>query len=310
MHARIILLAGNPNGKALSAYGEQVLIEVSAAFRHSFSLVHEKIGDESQKLYGERLTQETVEIIKGGDGALLFSGETQDEKEILDALGLPVRIRSYCVPLSLCGRQEQPISLWIAVALSSDAETICEAASTAFHFAKAVDAGVLTVPPNGALKPLWENTIRDCRAKEPALPVSIISPQDAVQRLILCPHQMGVVLCPPYVGGILTAAADALCAWPPVLHDASINGECAVYSVSPLRKENSENSAIRILSPLYTVIDLLRFSLRLEQEAACVEAALNNVLMEKDSAMDEDRMIGLICEQISVAGELMHKGGI
>jgi len=68
------------------------------------------------------------------------------------------------------------------------------------------------------------------------------------------------------------------------------------------------------------VATLLRFSLGLTREAACVEAAVNNVLSAgwrtPDAARPGDPRVGaqaivqLICEQISVAGELMGKAGI
>ena len=47
MHAKIMLLPGSARGEALCRCAEQVLTDVSAAFQHSFSLLREKIGEQS-----------------------------------------------------------------------------------------------------------------------------------------------------------------------------------------------------------------------------------------------------------------------
>lgn len=309
-----MLLPGNQNGRILSAFAEQVLIEVSGAFGHSFSLMHEKIGEESEKAYGERLTQETVDAIEACGGALLFSGDEKDENALYDALALPLRIRSYCVPQSLCARHETSAALWIAVSLSSDAETLENAMRSAFLFAQASDASILSIPPNGASKALWDDILKNTEKEFPDLPVSSMRPSDAVRSLILTPDQMGILLCPPYAGGILSAAADALCVYPLIQHDTAMNGNLGIYSVSSLQNDQNAEEAFSPIASVYAVIDLLRFSLRLDQEAACVEAALNNVLMSasdrQDDQIEAEQMTDLICEQISVAGELMHKGGL
>ena len=61
MRAKIMLLPGSKEDEKLCKYAEQILIDVSAAFDHSFSLMWEKIGELSAAAYGETLTEETVE---------------------------------------------------------------------------------------------------------------------------------------------------------------------------------------------------------------------------------------------------------
>ena len=60
MHAKIMLLPGSARGEALCRCAEQVLTDVSAAFQHSFSLLREKIGEQSLQAYQEPLTEEAV----------------------------------------------------------------------------------------------------------------------------------------------------------------------------------------------------------------------------------------------------------
>lgn len=313
-----MLLSGSPVGRIRSAYAEQILIEISAAFRHSFSLLHEKIGEESRQSYGETLTQETVDAMENCDGILLLSGSNEDAEALYDALELPIRIRSYCVPAALCGRHEKPVSLYVATVLSNDAETLKNAAHSVFQFARNADAPLAFIPANGAAKALWMETMEGMRSEYPDISLHTMQASEAVTGEILSPWNMGVLLCPPYAGGILSAAADALCAYPGLIHDASFYGRRGVYCASPISTETTEETALNPFSSVCAAADLLRYSLHLEQEAACVEAAVNNVLLSgwRTEGMqpsgheltDPEKIVELICEQISVAGELMNKG--
>ncbi len=127
------------------------------------------------------------------------------------------------------------------------------------------------------------------------------------------------MLCPPYAGGMLHAAATALCSYPSMMHDAAFDGEMGVYA--PYIPKNLEMD--EELNPFATALAvgaLLRYSLHLSREAGCVEAAVNNVLSSGYCPLDPhapvenqksaQELVDLICEQIAVAGELMGKAGI
>ena len=106
-----MLLPGSARGEALCRCAEQVLTDVSAAFQHSFSLLREKIGEQSLQAYQESLTEEAVAACEKCRAVLLGDGEGPGTEALYDALNLPLEIRSFCVPDALCGRHEPPVSL-------------------------------------------------------------------------------------------------------------------------------------------------------------------------------------------------------
>ena len=319
VHAKIMLLPASAPGEKLCGYAEQILTEVSAAFEHSFSLKREKIGEKSMAAYGEALTDETVDKCLECQGVFLCDAECQGARDLYDALNLPLRIRSFCVPESLCNRYEAPVTLWLSQALSIDSDTLRAAMHSAFAFAKEADTGISHVPPAGAARQEWESAIRVQEAQAANLPVSALSAPDAITTLITAPSRLGMLLCPPYAGGMMHAAATALCTHPEMMHDAAFDGEMGVYA--PYIPPNHPSDAD--LSPFATALAvgaLLRYSLHLFREAGCVEAAVNNVLSSGYCPMDphapvenqksSQELVDLICEQIAVAGELMGKAGI
>ena len=95
MHAKIMLLPGSARGEALCRCAEQVLTDVSAAFQHSFSLLREKIGEQSLQAYQEPLTEEAVAACEKSQAVLLgddirallklYSGSTEDSEETVDS---------------------------------------------------------------------------------------------------------------------------------------------------------------------------------------------------------------------------------
>ncbi|MBE5782051.1 MAG: hypothetical protein E7329_01895 [Clostridiales bacterium] len=302
MRAKIMLLNGNAAGKVMCQYAQQILTEVSASFGHSISLMQEKIGEESLEAYQEALTQETVEACQDCHAVFLGDAACPGALDLYDALDLPIRIRSLCVPEALCGRHEAPVSLWLAQILSLDPETLREGAQAAFRFAKEMEAGIVHVAPSGAAKTEWEAALRVQEVSQPQVPLSSLSAPDAASALVTSPFRMGMLLCPPYAGSILHASATALCTQPLLMHDLSFHDHLGVYApfIPPVVDDEELNPAAAALS----VAKMLRFSLDLPVEAGCVEAAVANVL----SAGEEgQKMTDLICDQISVAGELMYK---
>ena len=314
-----MLLPGSEAGERLCAYAEQLLTDVSAAFHHSFSLMREKIGEKSTQEYHEALTEETVEACRKCQAVLLCDGTCEGARELYDALDLPLRVRSFCVPDALRSRHEAAVSLWVGTALSLDQETLRRAMRAAFAFAQEEDARLSHVSPAGASKPEWEAAVRVQEVAFPQVSASAFTAPDAVTGLIAAPGRMGLLLCPPYAGGILSAAATALCSQPALIHDMAWDETIGVFApyLPPAQEMDEE---INPFGLVYAVIHMLKHSLRLGREAACVEAAVNNVLSSGwrtpdqassgASAVGGEAIINLICEQISVAGELMEKGGI
>lgn len=313
MRARILLLHANDLGKQLSRFAERILTDVSAAFGHVFSIFQEKIGEASEHAYGTALTGETAEAAAASNAALLLSAAEDEISLLQDALELPIAITSFCVPAALCGRNEAPASLWVAQALATDAETLNAAALTAFRYAAERDIPVSCVAPSGAAsKSNWEAALRCAQRAFPGVRAWNEAPGDAMRHLILSPASGGLVFCPPYAGSMFSAAAGACCTCPNIIYGASLGSEIALFTAGTANGRANENP----FSLAYAIVELLRSALKLENEAACVEAAINNVLLSgwrtedlsAEQATEAERIIELICEQISVAGEFMDKG--
>ena len=319
MRAKIMLLPGSEPGERLCGYAERLLTEISAAFNHTFSLMREKIGDKSLSAYQEPLTDETVAACEKCQAVFLCDTECPGALELYDALELPLRIRSFCVPDALCGRHEAPVSLWVGQLLSVDPETLRQGMRAAFRFAQEEDARVTLVPPSGASKTEWDAAARVQAVGFPQVSSAVMPAPEAVTALIAAPSRLGLLLCPPYAGGILHAAATALCAQPAVMHDIAFHDGIGVYAPF-IPQDLTVDEELNPIATAFSVAKLLRYSLDLSREAGCVEAAVSNVLAAGWRTPDAARpgaphvgsqaIIELICEQIAVAGELMGKGGL
>lgn len=298
MRAKIMLLTANKRDEETAAWAEQVLIDLSAAFDHSFSLMRGKIG--------EGLTDETVEACQQCQAVFACDAGAEGVQDLYDALDLPLQIRCFSVPESLCGRHEAPVSMYVGTVLSLDEETVRRAMRAAFWFSQEQECRLCVIPPNGASKAEWEAAARVQEASQPQASSVTLSAPDAVAQMISAPERMGLALCPPYAGSILLSAGMALCSHPEIVHDAAFDEGCGVYAPYLVPEDETPLP----FSSALAVAKLLRYSLRLPREAACVEAAVNNVLSSRDGDMDAKRALELICEQISVAGELMQRSGI
>ena len=304
MHAKITLLPGDaPGGKACE-YAEQLLTDISAAFDHTFSLYRGKLEEEP--------AEKTLSLCESSQGILLGSAQDANASALYDALGLPLRIRSFCVPEALCGRLEKPVKLWIGTVLSLDEDTLRLGMQEAFRFAREEDARILTVSPAGQSKAAWDAAIRVQGAANPLVTVDGISAPEAAAALVRDPGRMGLLLCPPYAGSILEAAATASCRHPEALFDYLPDAACAI--LGPCLNAYAECGAAPPFSMAMAVSRMLRASLHLTREAACLDAAIQNVMANHPSqgeSTEEEaqQCLDLMCNQIAVAGELMGKGG-
>ena len=297
-----MLLSSGKREEANCAYASRLLMDVSSAFDHTFSLMEKKMEEQAFDACEEC---RAVFAGSGGDAAL---------QALLDELGMPLLIRSFSVPESLCARNEAPAVLYVATVLSLDEETLAPACRAAFQFAQEMDCRLCSVFPTGASRADWENNIRAQEALFPQVPSVSMSGPEAISAMIVSPERMGLVLCPPYAGSMLTAAGTALCSNPAVMHDMAFDAEIGVYAPYLLPGDGAPQP----FSAALALAKLLRFSLHLNREAACVEAAVNNVLTahsrvlreDAEAAPDPEKSLDMICEQIAVAGELMQRAGL
>ncbi len=309
MHARIMLLSGSDQGNTFIAYAEQILTDISASFNHSFSMMRGKMESE--------ISDSLLDQCESSQAVLLGDARCAGARQLYDALGLPLRIRSLCVPEAACSRREKPVKLYLGTVLSLDEETLREAMQEAFRFAREEDTRILYVSPTGALKADWEAAIRVQSSANPLIPADPIAAPEAAEALIARPGRLGLLLCPPYAGGILEAAATACCAHPEILYDCAPGDPLGVYAplIPSGLEENAEPAEpLPPFSVALAVARMLRFSLRLSREAACLDAAIHNVLANQSSASPASEggksSLDLICDQIAVAGELMGRSGI
>lgn len=316
MHARIMLLPASPLGEKLGRYAEAILTDVSAAFNHSFSLLRGKIGEKSIAAYQEPLTDETIDACQKCQAVFLCDADCDGAQDLYDALDLPLRIRSFCVPDALCGRHESPVNLWCGHMFSVDADTLRRGMQSAFRFADEFGARMTAVSPSGNARAEWDAAIRVQKTMLPGVAYLGLSAADAITSLIQVPGRLGLLLCPPYAGSIFDAAATSLCPLPGMMHDAAFDESMGVYAPC-IPADMQPTDEINPFATALSVAALLRFSLKLGREAACVEAAVNNVLSAgwrtADIAMggapkaSGQAIVKLICEQISIAGELMPR---
>ncbi len=297
-----MLLSGGKQEEANCAYASRLLTDISGAFDHSFSLLEGKMEEGA--------------FDACQDCRAVFAGSSENPvlQDLLDDLGMPLLIRSFCVPESLCARHEAPATLYVASVLSLDEETLLLACRSAFQFAQEQDCRLCAVYPTGASRQDWEAHIRTQEGLFPQVPSVSMTGPEAIIAMINAPERMGLALCPPYAGSMLNAAGTALCSYPAVMHDMAFDSEIGVYAPYTL----PEDEAPQPFSASLTLAKLLRFSLHLNREAACVEAAVNNVLTAHSRALREDpasapdpeKSLEMICEQIAVAGELMQRAGL
>ena len=312
MRAKIMLLSASARDESSLQYAEKILTDISAAFGHTFLLYRDKIGEKSVAAHGEPLTDKAADACR--DCQAVFVGDARCEglSDLYDALDLPLSLRALSVPECLCGRGESPVSLYAGTVLSLDEETLRRAMRAAFLLSQDADMRLCHVSPTGDSRESWEAAVRVQEAQFPAVPAAALTAPEAVTEMIRSPQRMGLLLCPPYAGSVLAAAGTALCAHPNVIHDLTLDDEGMGVYAAMLPEPGKEPDP---LSAALAVAKLLRFSLRLQREGACLEAAVRNVAAsgwegEDGSPISGEGVLRLICEQITVAGELMQRGAL
>lgn len=312
MRAKIMLLSASERDESNLLYAERILTEISVAFGHTFLLLRDKIGEKARAAHGESLTEKTIAACQDCQAVFVSDGTGEGLSELYDALDLPIVFRSLSVPECLCGRAEAPVSLYVGTVLSLDEDTLRRAMRVSFLLAQDSEMRLCHVSPSGSSQDSWTAAARVQEALFPAVSAVKLSAPEAVTEMILSPQRMGLLLCPPYAGSVLLAAGTALCAHPNVMHDMALEEEGAGVYSALLPKDGAEPVP---LSAALASAKLLRCSLRLQREAACLEAAVKNVISSgwengNESPISGEGVLKLICEQITVAGELMQRGAI
>ncbi|MBQ7655027.1 MAG: hypothetical protein IJS41_00815 [Clostridia bacterium] len=312
MRAKIMLLSSSAQDEINAAYAEKILIDLSAAFDHTFSMRQEKIGEKARAADGESLTEKTIRACQDCQAVFVCDAGAEGVQELYDALNLPMLVRSFCVPEVLCGRHEKPVNLYVGSVFSMDEDTLRQAIHSAFSLAQEMDVRLCHAAPTGKSQADWAAAIRVQETMFPQVSADALTAPDAIRGMISSPERMGLLLCPPYAGSIMLSAGTALSTHPGVIHDFAFDETIGVYA--PVLPPDQED--VSPFAAALAVGKMLRCSLHLSKEAACLEAALSNVIVggwetrDDGGALTGMDVVDLIGEQIATAGELMSKSGI
>lgn len=314
MQAKIMLLPSSSKGKTLCSYAEELFLEISASFGHSLNTVREKIGEDSIRLFDVPLTQETLDACKKCHAVFLADADCEGSRALYQSMGIPLRLRSYVIPQSLANGAISARQMYLCQVTSLEQESLFLAVRQALQFASGQELPFCHVAPTGNSRFQWEAHVKENIKKYPSLSFTALSAADAVRRIIETPYNIGVMLCPPYAGGILESAADSLFPFPGIQYDFCLQEVTGIYAP---RLSCDTNAMPEPFGAAYAVAAMLRNSLHMNREAACLEAAIENVLVSgwrtpgmpsPGQATDGSHIIQLICEQLAVAGEFLHKG--
>lgn len=316
MQVKIMMLLSDKKYQRLCRCAETVLQEVAGSFGHSFSIRYEKIGKESMLAYDAELTEEAVENCLQCDGILLDDANAGGVRELLDELGVHLTLNYYGA--SSAQESEVKSDLWSGIVRSLDTVTLRNAVSSAFEAADKLLCPISYVAPNGKNEADWHKEIKAQSMLHPACVVKGYSADQMMEKILLSPDELGLVLCPPYAGGIFRAALKVLSSDPFDMHAHMMGVEHSLFASSYQGIDGEKP-----LSPIAMVMALsamLRFSAKLEKEADCVDAAVHNVLeagwctpdmpvCNEDMVITPEDLVDLICEQITLAGQLLGGSG-
>ena len=312
MHAKIILLPGSQTGERLCSVAEEILTDISVSFGHTFSILRDKIGEASERLYGTALSENTIRQCGAADAIFLGDRSAEGESVLLTALAVPMRVRSFAVG----GLEESRFTL--VTAARRDKNSIKSMFMDALELADKEHTPLFYVEPEAEpLLSVYREMVKEASAEYESVPCEPISPSKAVEKLILSPTEVGILVAPAYAGEMFVTLATSLHGAPMLLFDACIGYQNTVYEpVIPASFKNGEE--INPIGTISAVAQMLRYSLKLEQEADCVDSAVKNILeagwrtpdmTNMGDGISAYKMQQLISEQINLAGELLQGGG-
>ena len=312
MHAKIILLPGSQTGERLCSVAEEILTDISVSFGHTFSILRDKIGEAAERAYGTALSESTIRLCGSADAIFLGDSSAEGESVLLTALAVPMRVRTFAVG----GLEESRFTL--ITAARRDKNSIKSMFLDALDLAEKEHAVLSYVEPEAEpLLSVYREMAKEASAEFKSVQCSPVTPAKAVEKLILSPADIGVLVAPAYAGEMFVTLATSLHGAPMLLFDACIGYQNAVYEpvIPPAFKNAAE---VNPLGAISAVAQMLRYSLKLEQEADCVDSAVKNILdagwrtpdmTDMGDGISTYKMQQLISEQINLAGELLQGGG-
>ncbi|MBO2516685.1 MAG: hypothetical protein CW338_05300 [Clostridiales bacterium] len=303
MNGKIVLLMPHANGEAMLDMAENILTEIAVSFGHSFSITREKIGEYSKRAWGAALTEETVEACKNSDAVLVGDATCDGIEDLAYSLNIPLIVRT-----SSSGTV-------IARAVGTDPATLNNAAREAFADCDSRQLSLAHVAPAGNTAGLaWRSALQVWNERYPRVSCREIAAPAAMTWFIRHPEQNGMMLFPPYAGGIFCGAADAVVPSPAMNYERAAGRIYSFFApVIPFDTTDAED--ISPLGMIGCVLEVLR-KLGLTNEAECLETVRDNVLdagwRTRDipgntPSINASGIVKLMLEQIEMAGSFIDK---
>lgn len=310
MRGKIVLLYESDQGKALCDIASYVLTQVALAFGHPLSLPLRRCARE------EAVSDDVLDLCDGADAVLAGESSLTCLPALAEELQCNTRVRelryAHLIENHALMGAKKPLNAVVVQALGSWEESLLAAGKKAYEISGRDALPIMQVAPTGKLAEAWKQAMEAADSRDALFHARESALARVIPDMVYHPDRIGVILCPPYAGGILSDAAAALCGAPGMCYDSYTGGECGVYA--PLYQESDDLDTFGMLR---AVLALLR-GLRLERESACLEAAIRNVLQAgwrtpdiyRDGAQltDAQDICDLICQQIEVAGEWINNG--
>ena len=309
MNGKIMLLVPDRMGEALCGWAEELIGEISLSFGSSITLVRERIGQRSRESWGAALTEETVEACRQCGGVFCGGADADGLNDLCLSLELPLRVRRFPAyegrsPVTLCRVTD------------TEPELLAHAVMQAFSLALEEGKPLMYVSPAGKKAGAdFSNAVRVCAERTPHVFCQALSPEEMLAAVISHPEKLGVLLLPPYLARLAETAAREMSPVPALAGEYAKNSDIGVFA--PVVPENAALAGQ--VSPVGTVkcvSRLLRETLKMENEADCLDTALNNVLRSGWHTLDmpgetpsvtAEAMLKLILEQVELAGSFMNK---
>lgn len=311
MRGKIVLLYESERGKALCDTASFVLSQMAVTFGHTLSMPLRRCGRDGQ------VTDDVLALCE--DAAAVLAGESGMccLPALAEEMGCQIRVRelrySHLIENHALMGPDKALNAVLIQSVSSRDEDLIAAARQAYALSARDSLPIIQVAPSGKLAESWKKALERADSVSAPFHARETALQQMVPDFVYRPSRMGVILCPPYAGNILAEAAAALCGGAGMCFDSYLCGDCDVYA--PLHQESDDVNPFGMLRVLHR---LLRDTLRLEREAACMEAAIRNVLQAgwrtPDIARGDvkpliaEQITDLICQQIEVAGEWINNG--
>ncbi len=315
MHGKIVLLYDNEVGKCLCDAASRVLAAVAVAFGHRFALPLKRCPAASDA------PDDVLDACADAMGVLAGTADMKCLPAVADELMCAYRVRELRYTQLIENRallgENRLLNAVLVQAVSSAEDALQLAANRAYVISSRENLPIMHVPPAGKLAQAWKAAVDGAdslsapfHARELALP-------EAIPMMLRQSERVGVVLCPPYAGAVIAPTAALLAGGMGMGYDEYAGGQCALYA-SLEQPDTARADEANPYGMLRAVCHLLREALRLDREAACVEAAIRNALQAgwrtadialPDQPVQElENICELICEQIEVAGEWIVHG--